>query len=1033
MRLTGWFWLLFVWVTLSARAQNLVTNPGFFGGEITGWQGNPGYIGYGPSPGGAWIGLNGELYQDLTTEAGAAYTVEFSVQGVDPSQWRPHSLEVTWDNQRLARFDFVNTAARWLRPRFTVWATGPVTRLHFRGVEYPSLDTVSVTRILPGFTTGSMELPLDGSKWLEGQSIPLRCLWTPLGGAVIPDTTTFLLGGITPIATGSRVGNTAEAVWTNVPAGVHFVSASTPTGYQTSPVRIEVVAQPKIREVQPANGHSFTLGKRVPLFMRLADNTGTNAVQTVRISVDGELLGRFPITTDRMETSWTGPTKASHAIVYVGESSDGRDILNASVLVHGLPPAEVDIEQSVKGAWENLDTSSPVAQTFTPGIDGRLIALEVSGWISSGEVGFPLRIDIVDADPVTLLPGTRTLGSTTRTLVEAAAESKSGKLHFTFPSNQVQLIAGKPYAMICRYLAPAGQTMYLNTSFIDAIPGLLWRRSSTGWTPAPFREGSAAQDLLMTTWMAPSPKPQVTVASPAPLAAFAAGTSIPIHVEAAPGLPTGSLVRVAFFANGLELGSLTAAPYAFTWTNPPAGNHLVQANATDSDGRVGWTVPVSVLSGIDAATMPRIRVEDTVSPEGNTSLPPLVFPVNLSAPSASPVTVRFSTRDLTAVATFDYLATSGTLTFAPGQTRAYVYVRMRADTRDESSRQLRLELSLPEGAILERPSAIGTLFDDEPGVGKPAAYQWSVPSTQINPGVPFTAQLTALDPEGTKVSSIPGGVTIRLISETGPERLFNGTAAPTQQDLWRDVTAGYRIRPKVDVLVTHLQTRGGSKVTLWTDQGRVEASAGFTRNPDAWQEVALPHPVLLKAGSFHLITAYVGPEGMPTGGNGFQGIDLIEIWKALLITGDGFPTLGGVADPLVDFRFVPIAERPDLLPPVLAAEFPQGTWEGALTLTTPGPRLRLVARDLVGNTSVSAGLRLPPPFMVLESDPAATLGTPSFLLHVPDGYLFNVQTSTNLQSWDNTGPSLRSSGSPIPWQPAGPPLPMGFFRLIAVE
>jgi hypothetical protein len=185
-RLSRLLWILFVWMALSARAQNLVTNGGFFGGELTGWQGNPGYIGYVPSPGGAWIGLGGELYQDLATEPGAAYTIEFSVQRFDPQQsWRPNSLEVSWNNQRLAHFDFVDFDHRWIRPRFFVKATGAVTRLHFLGSQFPSLDNVTVTRLDGGFYSGAMAMPLEGFQSLEGDPIPLRSLWSSEGLSLI--------------------------------------------------------------------------------------------------------------------------------------------------------------------------------------------------------------------------------------------------------------------------------------------------------------------------------------------------------------------------------------------------------------------------------------------------------------------------------------------------------------------------------------------------------------------------------------------------------------------------------------------------------------------------------------------------------------------------------------------------------------------------------------------------------------------------------------------------------------------------------
>jgi hypothetical protein len=52
----------------------------------------------------------------------------------------------------------------------------------------------------------------------------------------------------------------------------------------------------------------------------------------------------------------------------------------------------------------------------------------------------------------------------------------------------------------------------------------------------------------------------------------------------------------------------------------------------------------------------------------------LYFTVFLSTPSDQEVTVSFTTADGTAIAGADYLATSGTLTFAPGETTQYIAV-----------------------------------------------------------------------------------------------------------------------------------------------------------------------------------------------------------------------------------------------------------------------------------------------------------------------------------------------------------------------
>lgn len=73
----------------------------------------------------------------------------------------------------------------------------------------------------------------------------------------------------------------------------------------------------------------------------------------------------------------------------------------------------------------------------------------------------------------------------------------------------------------------------------------------------------------------------------------------PIPFAAAALDPDGVLTKVDFSANGQFLGSAVSPPYAVTWNNAPAGQHLVNAIATDNDGLTGTaSITVQVLSNL---------------------------------------------------------------------------------------------------------------------------------------------------------------------------------------------------------------------------------------------------------------------------------------------------------------------------------------------------------------------------------------------------------------------------------------------------
>ena len=77
--------------------------------------------------------------------------------------------------------------------------------------------------------------------------------------------------------------------------------------------------------------------------------------------------------------------------------------------------------------------------------------------------------------------------------------------------------------------------------------------------------------------------------------------------------------------------------------------------------------------------------------------------------STGSASVRYSTADDTAIAGTNYTATSGTLTFAPGETQKTIRVTINADTDAVSGETFFLNLSTPNNAVLGRNQAKATI------------------------------------------------------------------------------------------------------------------------------------------------------------------------------------------------------------------------------------------------------------------------------------------------------------------------------------
>jgi len=115
---------------------------------------------------------------------------------------------------------------------------------------------------------------------------------------------------------------------------------------------------------------------------------------------------------------------------------------------------------------------------------------------------------------------------------------------------------------------------------------------------------------------------------------------------------------------------------------------------------------------------PLVSIVNSTVIEGNSETNGLTFTVSLSAASGLPATVRYASKDGSAISGSDYASlTPGMLTFAPGETSKTISIDVLGDTSIEDHEQLSVILSEASGAILGNGSAIGTILNDDTSVG----------------------------------------------------------------------------------------------------------------------------------------------------------------------------------------------------------------------------------------------------------------------------------------------------------------------------
>uniref|UniRef100_UPI00227AF889 Calx-beta domain-containing protein n=1 Tax=Algoriphagus sp. PAP.12 TaxID=2996678 RepID=UPI00227AF889 len=149
------------------------------------------------------------------------------------------------------------------------------------------------------------------------------------------------------------------------------------------------------------------------------------------------------------------------------------------------------------------------------------------------------------------------------------------------------------------------------------------------------------------------------------------------------------------------------------------GNNAFTISLTASDfGNTGTGGGFADFGSINIDVDPLISIStnDVSVAEGDAGTSTLQFTVSLDNPApAGGVTVDFATSGGTATAGTDYIAASGTLNFAVGETSKTIDVSINGDTELEGSETFTLTLSNPTGTgvVLEDATGTGLIFNDD--------------------------------------------------------------------------------------------------------------------------------------------------------------------------------------------------------------------------------------------------------------------------------------------------------------------------------
>lgn len=147
---------------------------------------------------------------------------------------------------------------------------------------------------------------------------------------------------------------------------------------------------------------------------------------------------------------------------------------------------------------------------------------------------------------------------------------------------------------------------------------------------------------------------------------------------------------------------------------------------------------------------PLITISDVSVFEGNSGTSDAQFVVSLSKAALTNVTVDYATVDGSAIAGSDYQATSGTLTFSPGQTSKTVTVKIFGDKTYEPDETYTVVLSnASSNATISKATGYGTIKNDDAVIPGLRCYR-----TDFNSSTVLTNDWTVSKSSGSFLPSI---------------------------------------------------------------------------------------------------------------------------------------------------------------------------------------------------------------------------------------------------------------------------------------
>jgi RHS repeat-associated protein len=451
----------------------------------------------------------------------------------------------------------------------------------------------------------SMTSPVANAMVIAPASFTLTASAASVGSTI---KNVAFYNGATLIATVSASPYTV--VWSNVASGSYTLTAiaTDNNGVATTSAPVTVIANtpPTVSVSAPLANTSYAVSSSVTLSANASDSDGTiSKVDFYANNGTNTLIGT--VTAAPYSLTWNATSAGNYTITAVATDNRGTQTASASTAISVIAAPSVSLTSPANNAVVAAPGSFTIAANASSA--GTIAKVDfysgttLLGTVSTAPYSFTWS-NVTAGSYIVTAKATDTLGNVTTSPAITVIADALPVVSLTSPASGAQMVAPGSFTLTASATSVASTIVK-----VDFYNGATLLGTATAapysftWSNVPIGSysltaiatdalGISASSTAVAVNSVVNQPPSVTLTSPTDGASVKAPASLIFTASAIS--TTSSVARVDYYSGTTLIGSATAAPYSFTWSNVALGTYSLTAVATDVMNAQTTSAPVLV-------------------------------------------------------------------------------------------------------------------------------------------------------------------------------------------------------------------------------------------------------------------------------------------------------------------------------------------------------------------------------------------------------------------------------------------------------